>query len=90
MTRNTLVGEVLAGILFFGIPALADDPTKESSTDLHQPTGTVEASKQLGGISLTGGYSRFSGPAHLTASVFIDDAYAGRFENLSRWTRKDA
>jgi PEGA domain len=139
MTRNTLIGGVLAGVLFLGNLGLADDPPKESSTASNGQTGSVEASKQprirLGGISLTGGYSRFSGPGYLgppyfgyydspfwtpfwqtyfpfggvglsgfypaynfqrgpnmgeiklqaepvTASVFINDAYAGRVQDL--------
>jgi hypothetical protein len=138
MTRNTLMGGVLAGILFLGNLGFADDPPKDSSTASTEPTGSVEASKQprirLGGISLTGGYSRFSGPGYwgppyygyydspywtpfwqtyfpygagfpgfypaynfqrgpsmgeiklqaepVTASVFINDAYAGRAQDL--------
>ena len=139
MTRNTLMGGVLAGILFLSTLALADDPPKDSSTTSNEPAGSVEASKQtrvrLGGISFTGGYSHFSGPAYwgppyygyydspfwspfwqtyfpyggvgfsgfypaynfqhgpnmgeiklqaepMTASVFINDAYAGRVQDL--------
>ena len=47
MTRNTLMGGVLAGILFLSTLALADDP-----------------------------------PKAMTALVFINDAYAGRVQDL--------
>jgi hypothetical protein len=139
MTRNTLIEGMLGGILFLGTPAFADDPPKESTTTSNGPTASVETSKEprirLGGITLTGGYSRFSGspfwgppyygyynspfwgpfwqtyfpyggvglsgfyPAYnfqrgpsmgeiklqaepVTASVFINDAYAGRVQDL--------
>lgn len=139
MARNTLLGGVLAGILSLGTLGFADGPPKESRTASNAPTGSVEASKQtrvyLGGVSLTGGYSRYSGPAHwgppyygyynspfwspfwqtyfpyggvgfssfypaynfqrgpsmgeiklqaepVTASVFINDAYAGQVQDL--------
>ena len=139
MTRNTLMGGVVAGILFLSTLALADDPPKDSSTASNERTGSVEASKQtrvyLGGVSLTSGYNRFSGPTYwgtpfygyygsqfwtpflpshspydglavsgfypapnfqrgpnmgeiklqaepMTASVFINDAYAGRVQDL--------
>jgi hypothetical protein len=139
MTRNTLVGGVLGGILFLSTLALADDPPKDSSTASNGPTASVEASKQtrvyVGGVSLTTGYNRFSGPGYwetpfygsygsqfwtpfwrshspydgfaisgfypahnfqggpnmgeiklqaepITASVFINDAYAGRVQDL--------
>lgn len=139
MRRNALIGRVLAGILLAGNLGLADDQPKESNTASNERMGSVEASKQprirLGGISLTGGYSRFSGPAYwgppfygyyhsqfwspfwqthfpyggvafsgfypaynfqrgpilgeiklqaepVTASVFINDAYAGRAQDL--------
>lgn len=139
MARNTVFGGVLAGILLLGTPGLADDPPKESSTASNVPTGSVEASRPtrvyLGGVSLTGGYSRYSSPAYwgapyyghynspfwspfwqtylpyggvgfsglypaynfqrgpsmgeiklqadpMTASVFINDAYAGRVQDL--------
>jgi hypothetical protein len=141
MTRNTLMGGVLAGLLFLSTLALAlaDDPPKDSGTASNEPTGSVEASKQTrvyrGGVSLTSGYNRFSGPAYggtpfygyyssqfwtpfwpshspydglaasgfypaqnlqrgpsmgeiklqaepMTASVFINDAYAGQVQDL--------
>src|SRR5262245_19198968 len=139
MTRNTLIEGVLAGILFMDNLGFADDPPNDSSTASKEPTGSVEASKQtrvyLGGVSLTSGYNRFSGPAYwgtpfygyygsqfrtpfwpshspygglavsgfypahnvqrgpnmgeiklqaepMTASVFINDAYAGRVQDL--------
>jgi len=139
MTRNTLMGGLLAGILFLSTLALADDPPRDSSTASNGPTASVEVSKQtrvyLGGVSLTTGYNRFSGPGYwgtpsygyygsqfwtpfwrshspydglalsgfypdhnfqrgpnmgeiklqaepMTASVFINDAYAGRVQDL--------
>jgi hypothetical protein len=139
MTRNTLMGRVLAVIVFLSTLALADDPPKDSSTASNESTGSVEASKQtrvyLGGVSLSSGYNRFSGPTYwgtpfygyygsqfwtpfwpshsphdglavsgfypaqnfqrgpnmgeiklqadpTTASVFINDAYAGRVQDL--------
>jgi len=139
MMRNALIGRVLAGLLLAANLGFADDPPKESNTASSEQIGSVEASKQprirLGGISLTGGYSRFSGPAYwgtpfygyygsqfwtpfwpshspygglafsgfypaynfqrgpnmgeiklqaepVTASVFINDAYAGRVQDL--------
>ena len=138
MTRNTWMGGVLAGILLLSALALADDPPKGSSTASSE-TESVEASKQtrvyVGGVSLTSGSNRFSGPAYwgtpfygyyasqfwtrlwpshspygrlavsgfypahnvqrspdmgeirlqaepMTASVFINDAYAGRVQDL--------
>ena len=140
MTRKALIGTVLTGLLLLGNMGLADDdPPKEASTSSNEQTGSVEVSKEprvrLGGISLTGGYSRYSGPAYwgppfygyydspfwtpfwqthfpyggsafsgfypaynfrrgpsmgeiklqaepMTASVFINDAYAGRVQDL--------
>jgi len=143
MTRNALTGRVLAGLLLVGNLGFADDLPKESNTASSERVGSLEASKQprmrLGGFSLTGGYSRFSGPVYwgppfygyydsqfwtpfwqthfpyggpafsgfypaynfqrgpsmgeiklqaepATASVFINDAYAGRVQDLrSMW-----
>jgi len=139
MARNTLIGGVIAGVLFLSALALADDSPKDSGTGSNEPTGSVEAFKQtrvyVGGVSLTSGYNRFSGPAYwgspfyrsygsqfwtpfwpshspydrlavsgfypahnsqrgpnmgeiklqaepMTASVFINDAYAGRVQDL--------
>jgi hypothetical protein len=138
MTRNALIGGVLAGLLLSCNLGFADDQPAESNAASSDQTGTVEASKEsrirLGGISLTGGYSRFSGPAYwgpfdgypfspflspfwqsyfpyagaaltgfypsysfqrgpsmgeiklqavpVTASVFINDAYAGQVQDL--------
>lgn len=139
MKRNTLIGGMLAGILLLGNRGFAEDQSQESNAASKEQTESVEASKQsrirLGGISLTGGYSRFSGPAYwgppfygyydsqfwtpfwqshfpyggaafsgfypaynfrrgpsmgeiklqaepVTASVFINDAYAGRVQDL--------
>jgi PEGA domain len=139
LKRNALIGRVVAGILLFGTLGLADDPPKESKTASSEPAGSVEPSKEsrirLGGVALTGGYNRFSGPAYwgppyygyygspfwtpfwqthfpyggaalsgfypaydfqrgpsmgeiklqaepVTASVFINDAYAGRVQDL--------
>jgi len=74
MTRNTLIEGVLAGTLFLGNLGFADDPPKDTSTASTEPTGSVEASKQirvyLGGVSLTSGYNRFSGPAYWGAPFY--------------------
>jgi hypothetical protein len=136
MTRNGLIRVVLIGLLSSHL-GLADDQPKESSPPSSDTLGSVEASQQsrvlLGGISLTGGYRRFSaywGPPYygyysspffapfwqtpfpyggaafsgfyaapnvqrgpsmgeiklhaepVTASVLINDAYAGRVQDL--------
>ncbi len=138
MTRNGVIRVVLIGLLSSHL-GLADDQPKGSSPPSSNTIGSVEASQQsrvlLGGVSLTGGYSRYSGPAYwgppyygyynspffapswqppfpydgaafsgfyaaynfqrgpsmgeiklhaepVTASVFINDAYAGRVQDL--------
>ena len=67
MTRNGLIRVVLIGLLSSHL-GLADDQPKGSSPPSNDTIASVEASQQsrvlLGGISLTGGHNRFSGPAY--------------------------
>jgi hypothetical protein len=67
MTLNGLSKGVLVGLLL--VPSgFADGQPEESRTASSGPIGSVEASKhsriRFGGISLTGGFSRYGGPLY--------------------------